>query len=98
MRHSISTIITVTGLAIFATAPAIAFAESFECDLERNQLQVSVKTYSGRGHFQQQSTLTAAFDERVLAMGLPMIRKMVGVESQLSSEYNENNVRVCAVY
>jgi hypothetical protein len=48
--------------------------------------------------FQQQSKLAAAFDDQVLAMGLPMIRKMVGVESRLLSEHNDSDVRVCAIY
>jgi hypothetical protein len=48
--------------------------------------------------FQRQSKLTAAFDDQMLAMGLPMIRKMIGVESRPSSEHNDSDLRFCAIY
>jgi len=48
--------------------------------------------------FHQHSKLTAAYDEQILATGLPMIRKMVGVESRSLSEHADSAPRFCAIY
>lgn len=124
MKHSISMIIAVAGFAIAAAVPATAVAESFECDLALNQVQLSASSYADRDSasqwsnvavrgnskpvianydadqkaFQQQLELTAAYDAQILAMGLPMIRKMVGVESRFLSEHADSEPRFCAVY
>ena len=48
--------------------------------------------------FHRYSKLTAAYDEQTLAAGLPMIRKMVGVEERTKCEHNNSDLRFCTIY